>query len=137
MRHSVENRPAFTLIELVVVLAITAVALAVVAPSLVIRPLSPAAELQNVINTSRRSAARRAQTLNLDVKVSGEWGLSSATDNASLGSGKLDVPVARGFRVRISPLGLCAPESDSVSVPLDPLNCVWHDTVTTVASPAR
>ncbi len=134
------NRPAFTLIEIVVVLAITALALAVVAPSLVIRPLSPDAAIQDVITASRRSAARRAQTLTLEVKANGEWDLRSVSENAPLNKGKLDTPVTRAFRVRISPLGMCAPEGDSVasnSLPLDPLNCAWRDTTITSASPSR
>lgn len=140
MSHRTRTRSAFTLIELVVVLAMTGLALAIVAPSLVIRPLGPDEQIQQVINAARRNAARRAQTLTLEVKADGAWGLSSATENASLNSGKLDSPVARAFRVRISPLGMCAPENDSVSaesVPLDPLECRWRERATIRANPTR
>lgn len=134
------SRRAFTLIELVVVLAITGLALAIVAPSFVMRPLSPSAAMQEVINTARRAAARRAQTMTLEVRANGAWSLATAAENAALASGKLDSPAVRAFRVRVSPLGMCVPQNDSVSAqspPLDPLDCRWRDGASQDAIPAR
>ena len=127
------TRKAFTLIELVVVLAVTGLALAIVAPSFVIRPLTPDAAMQEVINSARRTAARRAQTMTLKVGANGAWSLTAAAERAALASGKLDSPAVRAFRVLVSPLGMCVPENDSVSArsaPLDPLDCRWRDDVT-------
>ena len=123
-------RRAFTLMELTVALAVTGLALAIVAPSFVIRPLPPDAALQEVINAARRTAARRAQTMTLEVGANGAWSLTAAAEKAALASGKLDSPAVRSFRVRVSPLGMCVPENDSVSArsaPLDPLDCRWRE----------
>jgi len=128
MPTSARNRLAFTLIELVVVLALIGLAMAVVAPSLVLRPPSAEEALQRVVTSARRVAMNRAQTVTLDVDAGGVWSVESAGREAGevLIAGKLDEGPAQPIRLRVSSLGLCMAEADSAtgrSATFDPMTC--------------
>jgi len=131
MPPSARNRLAFTLLELVVVLALMGLAMAVVAPSLVMRPPSAGEALQRVVTTARRAAINRAQTVTLGVDASGAWRVESAGREAGdvLVSGKLDEGPAQPIRIRVSSLGLCMAEADSASggATFNPMTCSMRD----------
>ena len=83
-------RTGFTLLELVVVLAILGLGMAVVAPSLVLRSPSPEEALQRVVADARRVATRRAQTVTLDIDDNG----ASPGNTSWKGCGELYQPPA-------------------------------------------
>jgi len=122
------GRSGFTLLELVVVLAIMGLGMAIVAPSLVLRSPSTEEALQRVVADARRVATRRAQTVTLDVDAEGAWQVAGAERDSSevLLSGELGA-VSRGrISLRITPLGLCLTSADSGrggSPVVDPLTC--------------
>ena len=130
-------RPAFTLIEIVVVLAILGIALSIAGPSLM-RP-GTADSLQGVIDRTRNLALRRAEPVTLVVAADGTWeAFAARTGSDPLGSGKLGETNPSGMRIDISALGLCTTDDISVgekvsSVTLNPFAC----TVTAEAKPAR
>jgi len=127
-RAEVSRREAFTLLEMVVALAIAGLALAIVAPSLVLRRHSADVAIQDVVSSARRTAARRAESLTLELGSSGEWVLESSTAGHAVASGRIDGLAGHAFRVRVSPLGSCLPEQYTTSdarPPLDPLDCTW------------
>lgn len=111
------------------VLALMGLAIAIVAPSLVLRPPSPDESLQRVITSARRAAMQRAQTVRLDIDASGGWQVAGAerADDEVILSGELDAPPDRNVHLRITPLGLCLTEADSGVAPglvFDPLTCL-------------
>ncbi len=129
-RAAVRKRNAFTLIEIIVALAVAGLALAVVAPSLVLRPPRADVAIQEVVNTARRSAARRGQSLSLEIKADGRWVIRASSTADSLASGRLAGESVRRLHVRVTPLGMCEPEADTISSTrrtLDPLDCSWRD----------
>src|SRR5437868_4608664 len=88
MRSSSLPRSAFTLIEMVVVLAILGIALSIAGPSLM-RPVG-ADNLQSVIDRTRSVALRRAVPVTLVVGADGKWvarAVRSGTE--AIGSGTL------------------------------------------------
>lgn len=145
------RRSAFTLLELVVVLAIMGLGIAVVAPSLVLRPPSSEESVKRVIASARQVAMRRAQTVTLDIDENGVWRVVSAGRDTSevLLTGELDERPVDEVYLRITPLGVCLaearetgsgqreagsrereagtgngyPAAVSVSVSFDPLTC--------------
>lgn len=137
MRSSSLPRSAFTLIEMVVVLAILGIALSIAGPSL-IRPVT-ANNLQSVIDRTRSLALRRAEPVMLVVAEDGEWRAYAVRSGRDpVASGKLGESSATGMRIDISALGLCT--SDEISsdgtvgaTTLNPFAC----TVTNVAGPSR
>lgn len=106
-------RRAFTLLELVVVLAIIGLGIAVVAPSLVLRPPSSEESMKRVVASARRVAMRRAQTVTLDVDDNGVWRVAGAGRDTPevLLRGELDERPLREVHLRITPLGLCLSEA--------------------------
>ncbi|MDQ3082719.1 MAG: prepilin-type N-terminal cleavage/methylation domain-containing protein [Gemmatimonadota bacterium] len=125
-------RTGFTLLELVVVLAIMGLGMAVVAPSLVLRSPSPEEALQRVVADARRVATRRAQTVSLDIDDDGEWRVVGSERDAPevLLTGELDASSSLGVHLRITPLGLCLSEARGAdsggrrpAVSFDPLTC--------------
>lgn len=130
------RRTGFTLLELVVVLAIMGLGMAVVAPSLVLRAPSPEEALQRVVADARRVATRRAQTVTLDIEANGIWQVAGSERDAPevLLTGELDEPLSHGIHLRITPLGLCLSEARGAdsgerqtgsgpAISFDPLSC--------------
>lgn len=122
------GRSGFTLLELVVVLAIMGLGMAIVATSLVLRSPSTEEALQRVVADARRVATRRAQTVTLDVDAEGAWQVAGAERDSSevLLSGELGAVPRGRISLRITPLGLCLTSADSGhggSPVADPLTC--------------
>jgi prepilin-type N-terminal cleavage/methylation domain-containing protein len=137
MQSPPQARPAFTLIEMVVVLAIVGIALSIAGPSLM-RPVAPDG-LQSVIDRTRNLALRRAEPVTLAVGADGKWmAYASRSSSEPVGLGRLADKSLAPVRIDISALGLCTTdelsiESSSRSVTLNPFAC----TVAATASPAR
>ncbi len=127
MQSSSPSRPAFTLIEMVVVLAILGVALSIAAPSLM-RPIAGDG-LQNVIDKTRNLALRRAEPVTLVIGADGKWAAYAVRSGSEpVGTGKLGDMQPHALRIDISALGLCtsddmSAESNGVSVTLNPFAC--------------
>ena len=128
MQVSLRTRRAFTLIEIVVVLAIVGIALSIAGPSLM-RPIA-ADSLQSVIDRTRNLALRRAEPVTLVVGADGKWtSYAVRTETRPVGSGRLGENPGISLRLDISPLGLCS--SDDIlgsgaqgSLALDPFACI-------------
>lgn len=103
------RRDAFTLLELIVVLALMGLGVAIVAPSLVLRPPSSDEAVRRVVASARRVAMRRAQTVSLDIGADGVWRVAGADRDSAeiLLSGELDERPRQDVHLRITPLGLC------------------------------
>lgn len=127
MQVSSRPRSAFTLIEMVVVLAILGIALSIAGPSLM-RPIA-ADNLQSVIDRARTIALRRAEPVTLVVGSDGRWAAYAVrTGSDAIGSGKLGENPHSVLRLGISPLGLCNLDDMSVdgtasSITLNPFAC--------------
>ncbi|MEO5580866.1 MAG: type II secretion system protein [Gemmatimonadaceae bacterium] len=105
----------FTLLELIVALALMGLAMAVVAPSFVLRPPSSDESVQRVVSSARRVAMRRAQTVTLDIDGGGSWRVTADGRDVPevLLNGELDQSLPGGVHLRITPLGLCLTEQRS------------------------
>ena len=120
------TQPGFTLIEMLVVLAIMALTVVFVTPA-VRPPAEPLVEpMQAVIDAARRAAVRRAGTVILRFETDGSWVLQDprAGMDDVIGTGTLSPPSAEPVRLRINSLGACLPAGDRSTVPLvDPVRC--------------
>ncbi len=107
------GRTGFTLLELIVVLAILGLGMAIVAPSLVLRSPSPDEALQRVVSNARRVATRRAQTVTLVIDANGAWQVVGAgrDEHEVLLAGELDEPPLDDVHLHITPLGLCVSQA--------------------------
>lgn len=126
------NRSAFTLLELMVVLALMGLAMAVVAPSFVVRPPSAGEATQRVVASARRAAMRRAQTVDLQVANNGDWrAIVAGRDSEEvILSGELPALAAGAVNLRISPLGICMSRAETGAARaqlFDPLTCSFAD----------
>jgi prepilin-type N-terminal cleavage/methylation domain-containing protein len=118
----------FTLIELIVVLAILSLVAAVTLPAL-LRPRSGTTPVQTVIESARDAAARRGETVYLRIDPSGRWhmegGLSPLeTDGAA---GRIAPIATAPLTLLVAPAGSCAFDVRSSAaaraLALDPLSC--------------
>ncbi len=87
MQKSTQIRRAFALVEMVVVLAITGIALSLVGPSLLLAPRTDA--LPALVADARRSALVRAETVTLSVAMTGEWQLIAERTGTRIRKGKI------------------------------------------------
>jgi prepilin-type N-terminal cleavage/methylation domain-containing protein len=112
MRRSSGARRAFTLLEMIVVMALMALVVALVAPSLRAPPLR-GNELARLIASARGAAITRGQSLALVTSVDGAWSLRPLPpdDSVAIASGRLDRAPSRALRLRLAPLGSCIAEA--------------------------
>jgi prepilin-type N-terminal cleavage/methylation domain-containing protein len=116
----VSPKRGFTLIEILVVLAILGIGYALVAPRL-LEPADSTAELQRVIEAARRSALTAAQSRVLLVDADGNYELRQA-DGEAIARGELKEKSVVAVRLRVSALGACLLESNTPAVSID-LRC--------------
>jgi prepilin-type N-terminal cleavage/methylation domain-containing protein len=123
------RRRGFTLLEVIIVLLLMAMATALVAPSIGSRQPSSRDELAALLQVARVAAVRRGEVVTVTVAASGQWRLdgdASAADGP-IATGQLGAKPAAALTVAVSPLGGCAPALDSASTVLlasvDPLTC--------------
>lgn len=121
------SRCGFTLIELIVVLAIMTLAAAVVLPALSRTRAAPT--IQSVIESARDAAARRGETVYLRIAPSGTWRMEGGgspleTDSAA---GHIAPIATAPLTILVAPAGSCAFDVRSAAaargLTLDPLSC--------------
>jgi prepilin-type N-terminal cleavage/methylation domain-containing protein len=106
------RRPeGFTLLEVIVVLALLALAAAAVQPVLWSSRVRPEETLERVVARARELAVRRAESMRLRVEASGRWDVRPAPPGDSLivAADSLRPPLATAVVLNISPLGACVP----------------------------
>jgi prepilin-type N-terminal cleavage/methylation domain-containing protein len=104
-------RTGLTLIELLIVIAILAIAAAIVYPNVFPPSEAPAAPSEEtLLEQARSTAVARAQVLRVDVAANGAWKIvSESAADSVLHSGTLaEAPVA-AYAVRVTELGVCLP----------------------------
>jgi prepilin-type N-terminal cleavage/methylation domain-containing protein len=131
LKHSesaILQRAGFTLLEIIVVLILLAMATAVVGPSLFYsKPVT--SQLPSVLATAREVGIKRGETVRLRIDVTGAWQLTAdaTAQEDLLLSGRITDPMGSPVDLVISPLGTCGHSSGSSLPPgfppLDALNC--------------
>lgn len=121
-------RRGFTLVELLVVLALMGLGVALVAPALQPPQAEPEPQFAPLLRAGRTAAIARGEPTILQVHAAGQWRVDGRGAGAGdpLASGMLSPPPAVPFSVVFSPLGTCAPDIRSgaiESLPVDPLTC--------------
>jgi len=117
-------------VEVIVVLILMAVAAALVAPAILFREKEPTSVLVPVVDGTRQLAARRGETLYLQVATDGKWrvfGAASLTAGA-ITEGRLDGDyTGPAFTLVVAPIGSCGFDIASANVArvidIDPLTC--------------
>ena len=123
------RRRGFTLLEVIIVLLLMALATALVAPAITSRQPRTRDELAALLQVARMAAVRRGEVVTVTVAASGQWRLDGDASAAAgpISSGQLGAKPAAPLTVAVSPLGACAPALDSASTALlasvDPLTC--------------
>ncbi len=123
MKLLTRKRRAFTLIEMVVVLTVMGIALAVVAPSMILPRRTT--DIGTTIADARNAALRRSARMTLSIAADGNWSIYAARLAAEpLRSGRIDQHDGSAATIDISPLGLCTlNESSTIRDALDPFTC--------------
>lgn len=129
-RRPARTRRGFTLLEMLVVLAIIGLASAIVLPAL-LRTHGADRSLQTVIENARAAAAQRGEVIYLRVEPTGAWhmeGGGSTLEHDSANGRIAPPPVATApLTLRVSPSGSCAFDVRSAAaaavLALDPLTC--------------
>ncbi|HEX7942394.1 MAG TPA: type II secretion system protein [Gemmatimonadaceae bacterium] len=118
----------FTLIEVLVVLALMGLAAGLVAPALLhARRQRPT--LGSLIPTAREEAARRGEMVYLRVTGSGQWRMEGAASSAAgpFAAGRVEPFPGVPLTLIVSPIGTCAFDVPSAAaarvIRLDPLTC--------------
>jgi prepilin-type N-terminal cleavage/methylation domain-containing protein len=118
----------FTLIEVLVVLALMGLAAGLVAPALLhARRQQPSLGL--LIPTAREEAARRGEMVYLRIAGSGQWRMEGAASSAAgpFAAGHLEPFPGVPLTLIVSPIGTCAFDVPSAAaarvIRLDPLTC--------------
>jgi len=128
---SVRNaRDGFTLVEVIVVLILLAVSAALVAPAILFPEREATSVLVPVVDGTRQLAARRGETLYLQMAADGRWLVFGA---ASLSEGAITEGRLQGeyegpaFTLVVAPIGSCGFDIASANVArvidIDPLTC--------------
>ena len=123
----------FTLLELVVVLVLLALAAALAAPVLSRRAGHRESGLESLILGSREAAARRGETIHLSIAASGSWKMEGAgsTADGPIHSGRVDPFPGLPLTLIVSPVGSCGFDARSAraasTIRLDPLACTLLD----------
>ena len=118
----------YTLIEVIVVLVLMAVAVALVAPALV-TPHHEDGVITELIARARAVAIRRAEAVELRIEQSGAWRLDgmASIEAGPVATGTVSPGPAAALTLIFSPLGSCAPDvataAAAASLRLDPLTC--------------
>jgi prepilin-type N-terminal cleavage/methylation domain-containing protein len=118
----------YTLLEVIVVLLLLAVAATVAAPSLLSPRPDQSSSLRTVVGNAREAAVRRGELLRLRIDRSGSWQVIAVSSPRSklLMSGRIP-DTGETVDLLFSPLGTCAPTPEAlpaqVLAALDPLTC--------------
>lgn len=124
--HAANRQNGFTLVELIVVLVILALAAAIVGPSLISSGSEVNTELSRLVGRAREAAIRRGDLVLLQTDRAGTWQIvaGGTAGGEILISGRLSSAPADRFGLVFSPLGTCSPPAESEpAAGLDPLTC--------------
>ncbi len=126
--------PGFTLVEMIVALAVIGLALAVVAPSLILPPRESG--MTQALTNARRASVRRGETMTLLVGSDGKWKLTAGrySNGETLLAGKIEDSDIFAAEIVISPIGICTVQRGRFTHAgdrFDPLTCslIDHDAV--------
>ena len=126
--HSVRPE-GFTLLELVVVLVLLALAAGLAAPALRRAGAPRETGLGILLLSAREAAARRGETIRLTVSESGAWSIEGVGSPAEgpIQAGEIEPFRGVPLTLVVSPVGSCGFDARSASaaevIPLDPLSC--------------
>lgn len=120
----------FTFVEVIVVLVLLVLATALVAPAFIFREEAGRSPLADVVSGVQKLAARRGETLYLNVSEDGSWSVEGAAsrEEGHVAEGRLGTDY-RGprFTLVVSPLGSCGFDVRSAAaarqIPIEPLTC--------------
>lgn len=123
-------RRGFTLVEVIVVMVLLVLATALVAPAFIFRDDAGDSPLASVVSGVQKLAARRGETLYLNVAEDGSWNVEGAASREAgrLAEGDLgrDYGGPR-FTLVVSPLGSCGFDVRSGAaarqIQIEPLTC--------------
>jgi prepilin-type N-terminal cleavage/methylation domain-containing protein len=119
----------FTLVEMIVVLVLLALAAALAAPTLGRNAGPRESGLPALLTGSREAAARRGETVYLRIAASGAWRMEGggAAEADPIQGGELEPFDGLPLAVIVSPVGSCGFDAASAKaaavIPLDPLSC--------------
>jgi prepilin-type N-terminal cleavage/methylation domain-containing protein len=119
----------FTLLEVVVVLILLALAAGLAAPALGDREAPGESELAALLTGAREAAARRGETVALRISASGSWRMESGGAAAAepIQTGEIEPFAGLPFTLLVSPVGTCGLDAASgnaaPAIRLDPLSC--------------
>jgi prepilin-type N-terminal cleavage/methylation domain-containing protein len=131
--EGIEMRRGFSLMELVVVLIVLALAAALAVPALTRRAERRGSELASLLLLSREAAARRGETVHLDIAPSGAWTITGAASGGDgpIRAGRVDSFPGLPLTLIVSPVGTCGFDARSAKaasvIRLDPLSCTLLD----------
>jgi prepilin-type N-terminal cleavage/methylation domain-containing protein len=117
----------YTLIEMIVVLAIMALAATLVAPALLRSPVYDRQhQLAAVVQATRGAAADHGEVIYLRIEPNGQWHMEGA--EGAVSHGRIDPISSADLTLIVSPVGSCAFDVRSNAaaaavVRLDPLTC--------------
>ncbi len=100
------SRSGYTLLEVIVVLVLLAVAAAVVAPSFFTARPEQFSTVPMLVSQVRAASVRRGVAVRLTINRSGEWRATAGSGRELLTAGRIPAPAA-AVDLIISPLGTC------------------------------
>lgn len=127
-QHKSHPRSGYTLLEVIVVLVLLAVAAAVVAPSLLYSRPDQSSPWQTLVSQARAASVRRGVVVRLTIDRSGVWQATtgSGSELELIMTGRLADSPGAVADLLFSPLGTCGPAAPSGPETLadyDPLTC--------------
>ena len=123
------SHEGFTLLEMVVVLVLLALAAVLAAPALGKREEPRESELAALLTGAREAAARRGETIHLRISASGSWRIEGGGggDTRAIQTGEVEPFAGLPLTVVVSPLGTCGFDASSATaaagIALEPLSC--------------
>jgi prepilin-type N-terminal cleavage/methylation domain-containing protein len=120
----------FSLVEVIVVLALLALATALVAPALIVPEEAQDSALSSIVDGVQELAIRRGETLRLQLTTEGSWHVEAGASGSGsvLAEGRLEGALqVPPFTLVASPIGTCGFDvrsSGAAGLPaVDPLTC--------------
>jgi prepilin-type N-terminal cleavage/methylation domain-containing protein len=117
------RRSGFTLLEILVVLILVGIGFTLAIPAFIRPRLDSEYGVQRVIDSARRMAVRRAETLTVSIEPSGVWAVDNGDRTTEPATGTVESDFSSVVRVRISALGACTLDSVEPGVTVDAVSC--------------
>jgi prepilin-type N-terminal cleavage/methylation domain-containing protein len=127
--RSVRSPRAFSLLELIVVMVVLSLGAALAVAALGRRTAPRESELASLILLSREAAARRGETIHLEIAASGAWTIQGSASRADgpIRAGQVSRFPGLPLTLIVSPIGSCGFDVRSSKaasdVRIDPLTC--------------